>query len=583
MIPDEKVREVRERAAILDVVSDYVGLKKSGVNYLGLCPFHTEKSPSFNVNPVKGIYHCFGCGVGGDVISFVMKMEGLSFPEAVKFLARRVGVVIPDRPLTSTEKRLVDEREILHELHEIAARYYENVLLKEPLGEPCRRYLKQRGVDGETARLYRLGFAPDAWDTLARYLEDKKVPLEAAEKAGLIRQKERGGYYDGFRNRLLFPIADIHGRTIGFGGRVLDDSLPKYLNSPESSVYRKSEVLFGLNMAKQAIREKGEAFIVEGYFDHLALFRAGVRNVVATCGTALTTAHLKVLRRFAGKAYILFDADSAGKKATLRAMEIFLEENFPAHVVQMPAGEDPDTYLGKYGVTSFHELVGGAHPVFEFFFRDICRQADIGSVEGKVAVLGEVASRLGKIADEVERDLYIREIARYLAIEENDVRRKMGRSKVSSPAPSPGRERRKGNVGPEEMLLSLMGKYSDVARQVAEFGPENIFRSELLKVAENIIIQAAGTNGIDWSRILDTVESREERCRLASLLVLEEHIEEMDVRKAVEQCRRTLERIALREIKELTVRLAQTEPETDAYFDLLKRLDILRAKKSRLT
>jgi DNA primase len=249
----------------------------------------------------------------------------------------------------------------------------------------------------------------------------------------------------------------------------------------------------------------------------------------------------------------------------------------------MPAGEDPDTYLGKYGVGPFLELVSGALPVFEFFFRDICRQADIGSVEGKVAVLGEVAARLGKITDEVERDLYIREIARYLAIEENDVRRKMGSSKFSSPAPSPVRERRKGNVGPEEMLLSLMGKYPDVARQVAEFGPESIFRPELLKVAESIIIHAVETNGIDWSRILDTVDSREERCRLASLLVLEEHIEEMDVGKAVEQCRRTLERIALREIKGLTVRLAQTEPETDAYFDLLKRLDTLRAKKSRLT
>lgn len=583
MIPDDKVREVRERAAILDVVSDYVGLKKSGVNYLGLCPFHTEKTPSFNVNPVKGIYHCFGCGVGGDVVSFVMRIEGLTFPEAVRFLARRVGVEIPDRPLTTTEKRLVDERELLIELHEIAARFYEKVLLKEAAGEPCRHYLKKRGVDGETARAYRLGFAPDAWDALARYLEEKKVPLEAAEKVGLIRRRERGGYYDGFRNRLLFPIADIHGRPIGFGGRVLDDSLPKYLNSPESSVYRKSEVLFGLNMAKQAIREKGEAFIVEGYFDHLALFRSGVRNVVATCGTALTAGHLKALRRFAGKAYILFDADSAGKKATLRAMEIFLEENFPAHVVQMPTGEDPDTYLGKYGVNPFLNLVAGALPVFEFFFRDICRQTDIGSVEGKVAVLGEVAPRLRKIADDVERDLYVREIARYLAIEENDVRRKMGRAPLSPSASSHGRERRKGNVGPEEMLLSLMGKYPDVARQVAEFGPESIFRPDLLKVAENIITHVAETDGIDWSQILDTVDSREERSRLASLFILEEHIEEMDVGKAFEQCRRTLERIALREMKELTVRLAQTEPETDAYFDLLKRLDSLRAKKSRLT
>lgn len=583
MIPEDKVREVRERAAILDIVSDYVGLRKSGVNYLGLCPFHSEKTPSFNVNPVKGIYHCFGCGVGGDVVSFVMRMEGLAFPEAVKFLARRVGVVIPERPLSAAEKRIVDEKELLFELYEMAAKFYERVLLKEASGEGCRQYLKRRGVDAETARAYRLGCAPEGWDALARYLDSKKIPLEAAEKAGLVRKRERGGYYDGFRNRLLFPICDVQGRPIGFGGRVLDDSLPKYLNSPESPVYRKSEVLFGLNMAKQAIREKGDAFIVEGYFDHLALFRAGVRNVAATCGTALTGGHLKGLRRFADRAYILFDADGAGRKATLRAMEIFLEEGFPAQVVQMPAGEDPDTYLGKFGVDSFHGLVSAALPVFEFFFRDVCRQTDIGSVEGKVAVLDEVTPRLRKIADDVERDLYVREIARYLAIEENDVRRKMGHGPSSGKSPVPGRAPRKGNVGPEEMLLSLMGKYPDVARQIAEFGPERIFRPELLAVAEHIISLIEEADAVDWSQILDRVESREERSRLASLFVREEHLEEMDVGKAFEQCRRTLDRIALQEMKELTVRLAQTEPETDDYFDLLKRLDALRAKKSRLT
>jgi DNA primase len=583
MIPEDKVREVRDRAAILDIVSDYVGLKKSGVNYLGLCPFHSEKTPSFNVNPVKGIYHCFGCGVGGDVVSFVMRMEGLAFPEAVRFLARRVGVVIPERPLTALEKRLVDEKDLLFDLHETAARFYEKVLLKEASGEQCRQYLKRRGVDAEIARAYRLGYAPDGWDALARYLDEKKVSLDAAEKAGLVRRRERGGYYDGFRNRLLFPISDIHGRPIGFGGRVLDDSLPKYLNSPESAVYRKSEVLFGLSMAKQAIREKGEAFIVEGYFDHLALFRAGVRNVAATCGTALTGGHLKGLRRFADRAYILFDADNAGKKATLRAMEIFLEEDFPAHVVQMPAGEDPDTYVGKYGVDSFLGLVSAALPVFEFFFRDVCRQTDIGTVEGKVAVLDEVTPRLRKMADDVERDLYVREIARFLAIEENDVRRKMGRGPSQSKNPIPGRAPRRGTVGPEEMLLSLMGKYPDVARQIAEFGPERIFRPELRPVAEHIVSLIEESDVVDWSQILDRVDSREERSRLASLFIREEHLEDMDVGKAFEQCRRTLDRIALQEMKELTVRLAQAEPETEAYFELLKRLDALRAKKSRLT
>jgi len=583
MIPDEIVREVRERAAILDVVSDYVGLKKAGANYLGLCPFHAEKTPSFTVNPVKGMFHCFGCGVGGDVVSFVMRMEGLPFPEALRALARRVGVEIEDRPLTTREKRFADERETLYQLHEIATRFYEKILLEDAAGERCRTYLKKRGVDGETARAYRLGFAPDAWDSLARYLEQKLVPLESAEKAGLLRLRERGGHYDGFRNRLLFPITDIQGRPIGFGGRVLDDTLPKYLNSPESPVYRKSDVLFGLGMAKHAIREKGTAFIVEGYFDHLALFRAGVRNVVATCGTALTAGHLKIVRRFADKVYLLFDGDSAGKKATVRSMDIFLEEHFPADVVPMPAGEDPDTYLEKYGVDSFSKVVADALPIFEFFFRDLCRQTDISGVGGKIAVIDELAPRLRKIADSVERDLYVREIARFLAVEEKDVRRKLGKGATESMILSGRRERQRSSSGPEEMLLCLMAKYPEIVRMIVDFGPELIFRQELLPVAERIISCVTADTRIDWSHILDAVDSREERSRLASLFVEEGHLEGVDVRKAFEQCRSALDRVALREIKGLTMELARSVPESDAYHDLLRRIDSLRARKSQLT
>lgn len=582
MIPDEIIREIRERAGILEVISDYVALKKSGVNYLGLCPFHAEKTPSFNVNTAKGIYHCFGCGVGGDAISFIMRIEGLSFPEAVRFLARRTGVVIPERPLPAAEKRLRDEREVLYEVHEIAGKFYENVLQEGAAGVACRAYLEKRGVDLEMARAYGLGFAPDSWDTLTRFLERKKVPFAAAEKVGLVKSRERGGYYDGFRNRLLFPIKDIHGRSIGFGGRVLDDSLPKYLNSPESPVYHKSEVLFGLGMAKQAMREKGAVFIVEGYFDHLALYRAGVRNVVATCGTALTDAQLKLLRRFVGKVYLLFDADNAGKKATLRSMESFLQEDFPARVVQMPAGEDPDSYLEKFGVAAFEELVSAALPVFEFFFRDLCAQEDLGSVEGKVKVLEELAPRLRKIADAVEKDLYIREIARFLGIQENDVRRKMGKEETSRSPVRAVKEQKKPVAGAEEMLLSLMGKYPEVVRQVAEFGPAQIFRAEVLPVVENLIRHVTENRRIDWSELLDSVDSAEERSRLASLFISEEHLEDMDVRKAFDQCRRTLDRIALLQIKELGLKLAQADPESASYHELLRRIDSLRAKKSLL-
>ncbi len=301
MIPDDKVQEVRERAAILDVIADYVSLRKAGANYLGLCPFHGEKTPSFNVNPGRAIFHCFGCGVGGNVFSFIMKMEGLSFPEAVKFLAKRVGVTIEERPPTPQEKRRLDEKEALYRITELAVRFYRRILKEDPAGEPGRRYLERRGVDEATAEAYRLGFAPDKWDALTRHLEQQKAPLEIAEKLGLVRKRESGGYYDMFRNRLLFTIADPYGKPIGFGGRVLDDTLPKYINSPESPIYHKSEILFGVDLAKQAMREQGAAIIVEGYFDHLALYQAGVRHAVATCGTALTSGHLKLLQRYAGK------------------------------------------------------------------------------------------------------------------------------------------------------------------------------------------------------------------------------------------------------------------------------------------
>jgi len=583
MIPDEKVREVRERASILDVVSDYVGLKKAGANYLGLCPFHAEKTPSFTVNAAKGMFYCFGCGVGGDVVSFVMRMEGLAFPEALRSLARRVGVDMEERPLTPREMRLRDERETFFQLHEMATRFYEKILTDHPEGDRGRAYLVKRGVDDETARAYRLGFAPDTWDTLARFLKEKGVPLDSAEKAGLLRKRDSGGFYDGFRNRLLFPVTDIQGRPIGFGGRVLDDAMPKYLNSPESPVYHKSDVLFGLWMAKHAIREKGAAFIVEGYFDHLALFRAGFSNVVATCGTALTSGHVKALRRFADKAYLLFDGDNAGKKAVARSMDIFLEENFPASVVQLPDGEDPDSFIEKYGAESFSGIVADALPVFEHYFKALCRQSDISGVGGKIAVLDELAPRIKKISDGVERDLYVREVARFLGVEEIDVRRKLGKADHGRAVAPVRRERRGAGSTPEEMLLCLMGKYPEVVRMIADFGPDRIFREELLKVANGIIECSVEGDRIDWPRILDTIDVREERGRLAALFVEEGHLEGMDVRKAFEQCRRTLDRIALKEIKELTLELARTETDSDAYHALLRRIDALRERKSRLT
>jgi DNA primase len=584
IIPDDKVQEVRERASILDVIADYVSLRKSGANYLGLCPFHGEKTPSFNVNPAREIFHCFGCGVGGNVFSFIMKMEGLSFPEAVRLLAKRVGVEIEDRPPTAAERRRLDEKEAFHQITELAVRYYRRILTDDPAGKAGREYLERRGVDGATAENYRLGFAPERWDSLARHLEQQKIPLENAEKLGLVRRRESGGYYDLFRNRLLFVIRDSYGRPVGFGGRVLDDSLPKYINSPESSIYHKSETLFGIDMAKQYMRETREAVIVEGYFDHLALYRAGVRNVVATCGTALTNGHLSILKRYAEKVFTLFDSDSAGKKATFRAMELFLEGGLPANVVELPDGEDPDSFLVKEGRQAFDERVAKARPIFDYFVRDTIASHDIGGVEGKRAVLAEIMPLLKLMGDRLQRNLYVAEVSRLLGIHENDLRREVGLGKlVNAAEPLTGVVKKRASNA-EELLLALMGKYPEVARRVREYGVERLFSTGFLPVAETILKQKDVPGDVKWGVILERIESVEERNRLSALFIDDGHLEEIDAHKAFEQCRLTRERALLKEAdaKSLRRELATLDSDSERYWEILRILDGLRNKKSQL-
>jgi DNA primase len=584
IIADDKVQEVRERAAILDVVADYVSLRKSGANYQGICPFHGEKTPSFNVNPARAIFHCFGCGVGGNVFSFIMKMEGLTFPEAVKFLAKRVGVEIEERAPTVAEKRRIDERESLYRITELAVRFYRRLLLEEPAGEAGRIYLERRGVDKETSETYRLGFAADKWDALTRHLEKQKVPLESAEKLGLVRKRESGGYYDLFRNRLLFTIADPYGKAVGFGGRVLDDTLPKYINSPDSPIYHKSETLFGIDLAKQAMREQGTAIIVEGYFDHLALFQAGVKNVVATCGTALTAGHLKLLQRYAGKVFTLFDSDSAGKKATFRAMELFLEGGLPASVVALPAGEDPDSFLRKEGKQSFADRVAKACSIFEYYIRDMINTHDTGSVEGKGLVLSSLVPRLKLIEDRMQRNLYVAEIARLLGIHENDLRREVGLERLEKAVVQPAGVVKKSATNAEELLLALMGKYPEVTRRVREYGVERLFRTGFLSVAKAILNQAVSSGEADWAKILEQVESVEERNRLSALFINDGHLEEIDAHKAFEQCRLTRERALLKEqnSKALIREMAGLDSESERYMEILNILETLRNRKSQL-
>ncbi len=415
---EDKIQQIRDRVNLVELVGSYVSLKQSGRNHWGLCPFHNEKTPSFSVSAEKQIFKCFGCGAGGDAFDFLMKIEGLSFPEAVKKLAEQVGVEIEERPLTPEEDLRKREREHLLRINEVVCAFYQQVLLEAPEGETARRYLKKRGYDRTIAETYRLGFAPDGWENLAKHLSEKGFEPDKVKQLGLIREgKEGRGDYDQFRRRLMFPILGLSGQVQAFGGRVLDDSLPKYINSTESPVYHKGRILFGLQTGRQAMRTSGEAIVVEGYFDQMALHRAGYPQAVATCGTALTEEHAALLKRYASKVFLLFDQDAAGQKATFRAMEPLLVLGMEARVVALPGGEDPDSYLAENGKEAFGERLKQARPVVEAFV-DFALAEEDGSIEGKVRAAHRVMDKLALLPDAMTRGLYVRMLAERTGIDE---------------------------------------------------------------------------------------------------------------------------------------------------------------------
>lgn len=580
MIPDEKIAEVRERAGIVEVISDYISLKRSGANFQGLCPFHGEKTPSFNVNPGRGIFHCFGCGVGGNALTFVMKMEGISFPEAVKLLAKRVGVEIEERQSTPAEVRRKSLKDEQLKIIAAAAGYYSRLLLAGQEGAAARSYLTGRGVSEDIFAAYRLGCASEKWDGLANFLKQSSVSLDLAEKLGLIKRKSSGGgFFDLFRNRLMFTIADVHGQPIGFGGRVLDASLPKYINSPESPLYQKSAVLFGIDLAKQSMREERSAVIVEGYFDHLALFRAGIRNVVATCGTALTTGHLQLLKRYAEKIYLLFDSDSAGRKATLRAMELLLAEQMPCFVIELPEGDDPDSYLTKHSAGEFIERLQVAKPALDYYLHELVAAEDTGTVAGKKAVSDQFRPLLHKLTDPVERDLYLKELARLLAV---DVRifgsDRRGGDVNTARSSSP-----RTVVNPADYLVALLCRYPEIAAEFRGSGTEDLLPGELREVAAKIIDAAAQGDKIEPAAILEA--NNPALKTLAALLVDDSHLEDIDAAKAFHDFRKALERetLKLTDAKSLQRELLQLDYSSPRYREILEILNDLRTRKSQLS
>lgn len=410
-ISEDKINEVRDQTDIVELISQYVSLKRAGVNHVGLCPFHSEKSPSFSVNSARQFFHCFGCGVGGDVFSFLMQTEGLTFPDAVRRLAEQRGIDLQERTLSPEEELRQRQRERLCRVNDVAAEYFHQLLMDHPSGAVARNYMKSRGYGRNAAGEYQIGFALDSWDGLKKHLEKQGIAAADARTLGLIRPgKEGRGDYDLFRGRLIFPVCDLSGQIVAFAGRVLDDSKPKYINSPESPIYHKGRVLFGLYQARQAMRQSGEVLVVEGYFDQLALFRAGFPQVVATCGTALTVEHARILKRYVQRVILLFDQDNAGKQATFKAMTVLQEEGLPAAVIELPGGDDPDSFIQREGAEPFRLRLEKARSVMDLFIDDLLTAAGSG-IEQKVRAAEKIVEQISGLSSELEQDLYLKELA----------------------------------------------------------------------------------------------------------------------------------------------------------------------------
>lgn len=440
-VSDQLVETIRDRSDLVSVVSEYLTLKKAGQNFTGLCPFHAEKTPSFSVNPSKQFFHCFGCGVGGDVFQFVMKVEGVAFPEALRRLAGKAGVALPEAGPDERESPARREAAQIYELNEAAAAYFHRNLIERPEGAFCRDYLKGRGITAETIKAFSVGFALPRRDDLLKQL-GKQFSRSLLEKAGLTSRREGAqgeeGLFDRFRNRVLFPIRNLQGRVVGFGGRVLDDTQPKYLNTPETPVFTKGKHLFALDRAKGA--GINALIIVEGYFDVIAAHQAGIPNAVGTMGTALTQDHLRLIRRISEKVLLIFDPDEAGARAALRTAPLLIEEGISAKVISLPSGEDPDLFIRKEGKAGFlKKLEEGKTPI-DFAIFKMTEASALKSVDDKIKVTEEIFPLIERLKNKVEQSHYLKRLSDVLRIEERDLRAEFSsRTRKNKKEVSPGR------------------------------------------------------------------------------------------------------------------------------------------------
>ena len=415
-IADSVIDQVRDRVDIVELISGYVQLKKAGRSFKALCPFHPEKTPSFTVNPDKQLFYCFGCGEGGNVFSFLIKMERVTFKEAINLLADRLGMTLPAFKGEESSGRSSQE---VYTANALAMQYYHQLLATDKIAQ---QYLRQRGITEEIVQKFHLGFAADQWEGLVSFARDKRISTTVLVRAGLVLEREGGGYYDRFRERLMFPILDLRGRVVGFGGRVLNnEKSPKYLNSPETEVYQKGRQLYGLFLARESVQAKNAVLLVEGYMDLIALYQAGIEFVVATCGTALTVDQIRLLKRFSQRIIVVYDGDQAGEMASLRGLDLLLEQGCQVKLIDLPSGKDPDDFIRMEGVNAFRQKIQQAKDLLEYKLGVLLRGRDVNDPYQKSEIAKEMLETIHKIASPVLRGEYLKQLSEKIRVREENL------------------------------------------------------------------------------------------------------------------------------------------------------------------
>lgn len=581
-IPHNILDEIRAKADIVDVVSEYLPLKKSGRNFKAPCPFHSEKTPSFMVSPAKQIYHCFGCGEGGNVFTFVMKKESLDFSDAVKKIAQKVGVKIPQTIKVDKNKQSLINQ--VYTINETALKFYNICLEKADEARKAKDYLYGRGFKEMTIAKFKLGYAPKKWDAFYNYLKQKGFSQDLALKAGLISRKQTGGFCDRFRDRVMFPIFNLYNKVIGFGARTLEEGkMPKYLNTQETPVFNKGRNLYALNLAKSHILDKEKVIIVEGYTDCISCHENGIEETVASLGTALTVEQIRALKRYTKNIILIFDPDKAGELATLRGLDLLISEDITPKIVVLPEGLDPDKYLEKFGAPAFKKLIKEAINLFDYKIKLLFSKYKAKTPEGKMNITAEFLPTLNLINNAVLKSSYVKKLAEELSINERDVLDELSKHKtfdydyqesVVKGSTSAGENR---IDMAEKILITLMLENNDVIKKIkAQLKPEDFFSYTARKIVDSLFELAENKKEISPAILIDALDNEKISRFISSISIDLPEIKDID--KNITDC---IKNIKERNIKK-KLKVLQSELKTAQEKDIKSKVTQLTAECSRL-